>query len=144
MVEIPSSETLRVLVPLIEKRESLVLKISELDEQIAAFSEQRSVRTRPQATDTKVGKPTRRGAVKEAILAVLQKAGAEGVSAKEISAKTGIKSQNLHVWLNLTGKKQGVERIAKGVYRLGASKSADSDEAAESQSSKRKAARSKK
>jgi hypothetical protein len=47
----------------------------------------------------------RRGALKSQILALLANAGPEGASVKDISAKLGVKNQNVHVWFSTTGKK---------------------------------------
>jgi hypothetical protein len=63
-------------------------------------------------------KSGKRGAIKEQIVAALQKAGAKGASVKDISAKLGVKPGNVHVWFATTGKTVGVEKVAPGVYRL--------------------------
>ncbi len=47
----------------------------------------------------------RRGALKSQILKLLSTAGPEGASVKDISAKLGVKNQNVHVWFSTTGKK---------------------------------------
>jgi hypothetical protein len=47
----------------------------------------------------------RRGALKGKILKLLAEAGPEGATVKDISAKLGVKSQNVHVWFSTTGKK---------------------------------------
>ena len=60
----------------------------------------------------------KRGAVKEQIVAALKKAGAKGISVKELSTKLDIKPGNIHVWFATTGKTVGVEKVAPGVYRL--------------------------
>lgn len=67
------------------------------------------------AAPKKVGK---RGAIKEQIVAALQKSGAKGVSVKDLSEKLGVKTGNIHVWFATTGKTVGVEKVAPGVYRL--------------------------
>ncbi len=53
----------------------------------------------------------RRGALKGQILELLSTAGPEGASVKDISAKLGVKNQNVHVWFSTTGKK--LPEIAK-------------------------------
>lgn len=61
----------------------------------------------------------KRGATKELILEALKAAGAVGISVKELSAKLGLKNQNVHVWFNTTGKKLAkIEKTGKGTYRL--------------------------
>jgi len=63
-------------------------------------------------------KSGRKGGVKEQIVALLQKAGAKGISVKDISEKLGVKPGNIHVWFATTGKTVGVDKVAPGVYRL--------------------------
>jgi hypothetical protein len=61
----------------------------------------------------------RRGALKARILAALKAAGDKGVAVKELSAKLGVKNQNVHVWFSSTGKKLGtIQRVGAGRYRL--------------------------
>jgi predicted transcriptional regulator of viral defense system len=49
----------------------------------------------------------------------LRTAGDKGVAVKELSAKLGVKNQNVHVWFSSTGKKLGtIQRIGAGRYRL--------------------------
>ena len=61
----------------------------------------------------------RRGALKARILAALRTAGDKGVAVKELSAKLGVKNQNVHVWFSSTGKKLGtIQRVGAGRYRL--------------------------
>jgi len=63
-------------------------------------------------------KAGKRGAIKEQIVAALQKSGAKGVSVKDLSEKLSVKASNIHVWFATTGKTVGVEKVAPGVYRL--------------------------
>lgn len=73
----------------------------------------------PKTAKTPAAKKTgKRGAIKEQIVAALQKAGAKGISVKDLSTKLGVKPGNVHVWFATTGKTVGVEKIAPGVYRL--------------------------
>ncbi|MGH8047306.1 MAG: hypothetical protein ACREKL_08665 [Chthoniobacterales bacterium] len=59
----------------------------------------------------------RRGALKSQILKLLADAGAEGASVKDISAKLGVKNQNVHVWFSTTGKKlPEVTKIGEARY----------------------------
>jgi predicted transcriptional regulator of viral defense system len=61
----------------------------------------------------------RRGALKARILAALRAAGEKGVAVKDLSAKLGVKNQNVHVWFSSTGKKLGtIQRVGAGRYRL--------------------------
>ena len=64
-------------------------------------------------------KPGQRpGALKDSILAALQKAGDEGVAVKDLAAALGVKSQNIHVWFSSTGRKvKGVTKVGAGRWK---------------------------
>ena len=64
-------------------------------------------------------KPGQRpGALKDSILAALQKAGDEGVAVKDLAAALGVKSQNIHVWFSSTGRKvKGVTKVGAGQWK---------------------------
>ena len=56
----------------------------------------------------------RRGALKDSILAELQKAGGAGLAIKDLSAALGVKGQNLHVWFSSTGRKvKGITKVVR-------------------------------
>jgi len=83
----------------------------------------KSKATKAPATKAKVEAPVaaksgRKGGVKEQIVAILQKAGAKGISVKDIAEKLDVKPGNVHVWFATTGKSVGVDKVAPGVYRL--------------------------
>jgi hypothetical protein len=60
----------------------------------------------------------RPGALKDSILAALQKAGDEGVAVKDLAAALGVKSQNIHVWFSSTGRKvKGVTKVGAGRWK---------------------------
>ena len=66
-----------------------------------------------QQADSKAGQ--RRGALKDSILAALQKAGKVGLAIKDLSRALGVKAQNLHVWFSSTGRKvKGVTKVSAG------------------------------
>jgi len=65
------------------------------------------------------GSRAKAGSTKERVLGALKEAGAGGISVKELSAKLGIKNQNLHTWFNQTGKKMPqITKVSLGRYRL--------------------------
>lgn len=69
------------------------------------------------AAAAKPAKKGKRGALKESILATLKAAGAKGVSVKDLSAKLGVKNQNLHVWFSTTGKTvKGLKKTPGGTW----------------------------
>ena len=60
----------------------------------------------------------RRGALKDSILAALQKAGGAGLAVKDLSAALGVKAQNLHVWFSSTGRKvKGITKVGAGRWK---------------------------
>jgi len=124
-----SSAALRELVTLAEKREKLLAEVASIEEQIsAALGEASSGAAKPSPRQggsiggkTRSAKPAQRGVkrgkTKELILGALKEAGTKGTSVKELSAKLGLKSANIHVWFATTGKKLA-EKAGSGIYRL--------------------------
>jgi len=124
-----NSSTLQNLVGLIKKKEDLESRLAKVEAAIAAaLSGRKAPKTkrgpkakagRPAAKKTGRAKGGRKGALKGAIVALLEKAGSAGVSAKEISQKLGVPNQHVHVWFGTTGKKiPGLTKPAKGVWAL--------------------------
>lgn len=75
---------------------------------------------KPVASVAKAAKPAKkgkRGALKESVLAALKAAGSEGIAVKDLSAKLGVKNQNLHVWFSTTGKTvAGLKKTKAGTW----------------------------
>lgn len=125
-----SPQSLRSLIPLAEKREALRAEIAKIETEISRIAAGGDVegkmargRRKTPATATpksdKTGKPRKRGAVKELILAGLKSAGEAGIAVKDLAEKLGLKPQNVHVWFHTTGKKNpNVEKAGKGTYRF--------------------------
>lgn len=126
-----STSSIRSLLALAEKRDALLAEIERIDADfskilngdlstsIAPVSPGRRGRRPGAAKAPKPTKGSKRGAVKELILAGLKEAGDAGIAVKHLAAKLGIKPQNIHVWLHTTGKKNGlVKALGNGVYRL--------------------------
>ena len=62
-------------------------------------------------------KKGKRGALKESVLAALKAAGPAGIAVKDLSAKLGVKNQNLHVWFSTTGKTvKGLKKTKAGTW----------------------------
>lgn len=131
MSQPPSSAALRSLLSLTEKREKLLGELSAIESQISsvlsgttAGSAKSSRRAgglgespRSAKPFKREGKRGKRGALKELILEALKGAGTKGISVRELSAKLGVKNQNVYVWFATTGKKL-TEKAEPGVYRL--------------------------
>jgi hypothetical protein len=130
-----TSSQLRELIPIVEKKERLQKELAEIEARLSAHvSSEPEARSRaPRAprqlkvarvsrvVPAKSSKPPlapRRGALKDAIMAELKKAGAAGVAAKDLSAKLGVKNQNLHVWFSSTGRKiKAITKIGAGRWK---------------------------
>jgi DNA-binding NarL/FixJ family response regulator len=133
-----NTSTLESLIKLTKKRDILLDELKKLEAAITSVtsgkSEPATVRRRKStgrrraaapAAEIKTAKETeaqaggRRGALKARILTALRAAGDKGVAVKELSAKLGVKNQNVHVWFSSTGKKLGtIQRVGAGRYRL--------------------------
>jgi hypothetical protein len=133
-----TTSTLEALVKLTRKRDMIVKELRRIEAAITgAYSGRKSEpstgrrrrgrgRRRALPAATRVGRISRaqraggrRGALKARILTALRTAGDKGVAVKELSAKLGVKNQNVHVWFSSTGKKLGtIQRIGAGRYRL--------------------------
>jgi DNA-binding NarL/FixJ family response regulator len=134
-----NTSTLESLIKLTKKRDILLDELKKLEAAITSVysggkAESGIVRRRTSmgrrrsaaaAAEAKTAKSSeaqtggRRGALKARILAALRTAGDKGVAVKELSAKLGVKNQNVHVWFSSTGKKLGtIQRVGAGRYRL--------------------------
>jgi DNA-binding NarL/FixJ family response regulator len=134
-----NTSILESLIKLTKKRDILLDELKKLEAAITSVtsggkSEPATARRRRRSTgrrrsaapaaEIKTAKDSeaqtgRRGALKARILAALRTAGDKGVAVKELSAKLGVKNQNVHVWFSSTGKKLGtIQRVGAGRYRL--------------------------
>ncbi len=117
-----SSATLRSLLSLTEKRESLLSEVEKIESQISAVlggGITNPVAVTASSKPRKAFRTGKRGAMKEIILSALKEAGEAGIQVKDLAAKIGAKPQNVHVWIHTTGKKSGLVRaVGKGIYRL--------------------------
>ena len=133
-----TTSTLEALVKLTKQRDTIVKELRRIEAAITgAYSGRKSepstgrrrkgggrrrslpVATRARKLSGAQATGGRRGALKARILASLRTAGDKGVAVKDLSAKLGVKNQNVHVWFSSTGKKLGtIQRIGAGRYRL--------------------------
>jgi hypothetical protein len=114
-----------------EKRSALQQQLDALHQQLSVlkdqlFDEAPSARA-PKAAAVKApaaakaGRKGRskRGALKEQILAALTSAGQAGVRVTELAGALGTKAANIHAWFHSTGKRiPGLSKISGGHYRL--------------------------
>jgi hypothetical protein len=135
-----TSSQLRQLIPIVEKKELLQKELAEIEAKLSAHvsskpatrsngapraARQLKLARASRVVPVKSSKPLlapRRGALRDAILAELKKAGAAGVAAKDLSDKLGVKNQNLHVWFSSTGRKiKGITKIGAGRWQYNGS-----------------------
>lgn len=125
---------LRELLKLSEEKLALQKKVEAIDARITALGSGKAPakavvpaapakrRGRPAGSKTAVPKAPKaeggkRGALKSRILKFLSQAGPEGASVKDISAKLGVKNQNVHVWFSTTGKKlPEIKKVGEARY----------------------------
>ena len=108
---------------LLKAKEALLAKVADIDAELAAFesggSPSKSRRGRPSKASAGAPKAGRakRGALKETIVELLKGAGKEGLSVKDIAAKTGVKGANIHAWFFTTGKKiKEIQKVGKSTH----------------------------
>lgn len=107
---------LRQLISLVEKREVLQVEMAEIEFRIASALQGKTLKGPKANPSTRTGW---RGSTKASILGALKEAGKTGVTAKDLSAKLGLKNQNVHVWFATTGKKiPGLKRFGPGRWAL--------------------------
>jgi len=129
-----TSDSLRRLLNLTDKKEKLIQAVSDVEDQIAKALKGAATTTvevaealtpfKP-ASGKKAGKAKggKRGGLKDRILALLEAAGDEGVRVKDIAEELGSKAANISVWFSTTGKNI-TTKVEPGRYaRKGAKKS---------------------
>jgi hypothetical protein len=126
---IPSA-TLKELVRLSQRKEALMTQIQAIDREMVRVQSRFGVPSRNPALRAPVtvsrlpgrktrGKRAERGALKEKIVRALRAAGSRGATIQELSSKLGVRSANLYVWFNGTGKNvPGLKKIGTAKYRL--------------------------
>lgn len=124
LTQIPSS-TLRQLVKLSERKEKLLTQIQAVDREMVRLQTKHGIPTVPhdKVAPFRTISPVRRGkrgALKAKILKALRGAGKRGLTIGDLSNKLGVRSANLYVWFNGTGRKvRGLKKIGPAKYRLG-------------------------
>lgn len=107
---------------LLKVKESLLAKVAAIDAELSAFESGGTPaprRGRPAKAASAAPKASRakRGAMKDTIISLLKEAGKEGLSVKDIAAKTGLKGANIHAWFFNTGKKiKEIQKVGKSTH----------------------------
>jgi hypothetical protein len=126
---IPSA-TLKQLVRLSERKEALMAQIQDVDREMVRLQSKfgaptlnpgrRAPVTISRSPQASGGRRAKRGALKEKILRALRAAGAKGATISQLSSKLGVRSANLYVWFNGTGRNvRGLKKVGTAKYRLG-------------------------
>jgi hypothetical protein len=136
-----TSAELRQLISIVERKERVQKELREIESKLSTYvspepaipstgtprraRKSRAVRASKRPLEVNAPKSNvqhaesepgqRRGALKDLILATLQKAGGAGIAIKDLSSALGVKAQNLHVWFSSTGRKvKGVTKVSAG------------------------------
>ncbi len=122
-----TSDSLRRLLSLTDKKEQLIKGIQEVENEIAKTL--RGAATAvvevaeavvPEKSATKKGrrkKSRKSGGLKDRVLSLLETAGDQGLRVKEIAEKLGSTPGNISVWFSTTGKKL-TSKIEPGRYAI--------------------------
>ncbi|MEI8387158.1 MAG: hypothetical protein WCG76_06130 [Verrucomicrobiota bacterium] len=137
-----TSDSLRSLLSLTDKKEQLIKAIADVENQIVRTLKGAATTTKEvakavtpfkkarKAKKSGKAKASKSGGLKERILGVLQAAGDEGLRVKDIAAKLASNPANISVWFSTTGKKI-TTKLAPGLYAAkGDAKSAPARKAA--------------
>lgn len=123
-----TSQSLRRVLTLTERKDELVKLVSELENEIAkvlsgvaapfvtATEKKESVSSRT-SRKSKSPRKGKSGGLKEKILSALENAGAGGLKIKEIATKVGVPAGNVSVWFSTTGKKL-TQKLEPGRYAV--------------------------
>lgn len=109
-----TSQSLRRLLSLTDKKEQLLKSIEEVENEIKkaltgaqaavveAVTPAKARKKKSRKSKAKTAKPV---GLKERVLALLEDAGAQGLKVKDVAEKLGAKTGNISVWFSTTGKK---------------------------------------
>jgi hypothetical protein len=108
---------LKQMTALVEKKEALQAEVARLDAELARLGSGESPQPLPTVVRRAKVQRTQRGAVKAAIVSILQNAGKSGVSVKDIAAQLGAKYAHVFAWFYSTGSKiKEIKRVGPGRF----------------------------
>ena len=114
-----STSDFKRIVKLLEQKEKLLAEVAEIDAALTGISTGKAPTKKAPKASAAPKKRGKRGALKEAILVVLKKAGAEGIAVKEIAAAVGSPAANIHAWFFNTSKKMPqLKKVGKAKWAL--------------------------
>ncbi len=145
-----TSQSLRRILNLTERKDELVKLVAELETEITkVLSGVAGIATKtpakaaaPKSPSKKKSRKARKaksGGLKEKILAVLESAGSGGIKVKDIAEKVGSPAANISVWFSTTGRKL-TQKLQPGLYAIKGAKPAAAPKAAASKSKPAKVA----
>jgi len=118
-----TTSDLKHIAKLLDQKEALVAQLQQVEQQLEAYESGKPAKGRPAgkrggARRARGGKRSKRGALKQQVIEVLQAAGKEGATVKEIAAKVGVKTGNVYTWFYSTGKTvKEIKKIGDARYR---------------------------
>lgn len=122
-----TSDSLRRLLSLTDKKEQLIKSIQEVENEIArsltgaattVVEVAEAIVPAKAATKKRAGKKSKKtGGLKDRVLALLESAGDQGLRVKDIAEKLGSTPGNISVWFSTTGKKL-TDKIEPGRYAV--------------------------
>ncbi len=103
---------LKHLEKLLARKEALLRQVRTLDQQLESYG------SAAQPAAKAVVRRGRRKKIKEAIVAMLKKAGKDGLTVKQICGQLGLKPNRIYTWFYGTGKKfKEIKKIGEARYR---------------------------
>ena len=128
-----TSQSLRRILNLAERKDQLVKLVAELETEItkvfsgvvapAAKSPAKKSAPARKAGKRSTTRKAKSGALKAKILSLLESAGTGGLKVKEIAEKLGSPAGNISVWFSTTGKKL-TRKVKPGRYAIKGAKPA--------------------
>lgn len=121
-----TTSDLKHIAKLLDQKEALAAQLQQVEQQLEAYESGKPAKARPagkrggarRARRARGGKRSKRGALKQQVIEVLQAAGKEGATVKEIAAKVGVKTGNVYTWFYSTGKTvKEIKKIGDARYR---------------------------
>lgn len=126
-----TSADLKVLGSLLKEKEALLARVVRIDAKLNAFAGGQTAPAalaaaapRARAAAKPAAKPAARkvrrnrpGKFKDKILALLQGAGKEGLSVRDLAGKLGVKPQRMYVWFSASGSRmKEIKKVAPATY----------------------------
>ena len=112
-----NSAVLKKIAAKLEKRESLMAQIEEIDREIAAIQTDKKVGSVKTKIKSLSGSKAPRGMLKDSVISELKAAGSQGITVESLAKKLNRDTKNLHSWFNITGKKiKNIRRIGRGLF----------------------------